>query len=159
MATFLKGKDCSIKVGSNKVLGMGTVTLDGVTTQQLDATEFGSEWSRFKSGIKTGGTITFNGFFHADDSSGQNYLRRANVQGTEVTTLYIELDEDATSGLRYEPCQTTGYWDPGLGSTGMNTELSYVLITSFNVGAEKNGLCTASFTATVSGCMVLVDKG
>lgn len=145
------GKDCPVSLGANNVVGMGTWSLSGIASDELEKTEFGDDWKSYKFGLKDGGTVTFNGLYHPEDTTGQDVLKAANLDNTDITNLRLYVDDNSY----YEPCQTTQYWSP-LDTTGNPTVLSHVNITSYDVGADKSGLMTTSFTARVSGCMVLV---
>ena len=150
MATKL-GKDCKVALGTASVVGMGTWNLSGITSDSLEDTEFGDQWKTFKFGMKDGGQVTFNGLFDPADTTGQEVLKAANLDNTNITNLRLYVDNTSY----YEPCQTTGYWSPS-DTTGNPTVLSHVNITSYDVSADKSGLMQTSFTAKVSGCMVLV---
>lgn len=145
------GKDCAVKLGTDAVVGMGTWTLDGIVTDEIESTAFGDEWKQYEYGLKDGGTISFNGHYDPADASGQIKLQEANLYNSALTNLRCYVDNTSY----YEPCQTTGYFSPSL-TTGAPTQLSNVRITSFNVSADKSGLMATSFTAKVSGVMVLV---
>lgn len=145
------GKDCKVSLGANQVLGLGTWSLSGITADQHETTEFGDEWKQFDFGLRDGGQISFNGLFDPADNTGQEALREANVENSDLTTLRLYVDNTSY----YEPCQTTGYLSP---TTTQNaaTELSHVNITSFDVSADKGGMMNCSFNAKVSGVMVLI---
>lgn len=145
------GKNCKVALGANSVLGMGTWSMGGITTDQLESTEFGDNWKTWEFGLKDAGEITFNGLFDPADTTGQDTLRDANVNNTNITTLRFYVDDSSY----FEPCQTSGWLTP-TDSTGNDTVLSHVNVTSYNVSADKSGLLQASFTCKVSGCMVLV---
>ena len=145
------GKDGSVKVGSAVVSEMGTWSIDGITTEEFNASSFQDEWMKFEYGMKDGGTISFNGFYDPDDVTGQQALQQANLYNSALTNLFLFNDDTSYWG----PCQTTGYFSPNL-TTGAPTELSNCKMTTFNIGMDKSGLGTISFTAKVSGLMVLV---
>jgi len=137
-ATSLEGKNCKVSLGSSKILGMGNWTMSGVTTDQIEDSEFEDEWKQFKLGLKDGGTATFNGQYDKTDSTGQDALRTANENDTELTDLRFYVD-------------ATSYWVP----TTTNPA-SYVKIISWDISADKNGLVQCSFTAKVSGKLELL---
>ena len=145
------GKDCAVKIGAATVVGMGTWSLSGITSDQLESTQFGDSWKQFKFGLKDGGQITFNGLYDPADTTGQDVLRAANLDNTNITTIRLYLDN--TSYL--EPCQTTSWWTAS-DSTNNETFPSHVNVTSYDISADKSGLMNTSFTCKVSGCMVLV---
>ena len=145
------GRSCKVTLGSAQVLGIGTWKLSGINIDQLDDTEFGATWKSFQFGLKDGGQISFDGFARPEDTTGQEILRTANLEATNITTLRLYLD--ATS--YFVPCQTTGYFSP-TNTTGAGTRASYVNITSYDISVDKSGLASISFTAKVSGVMALV---
>ena len=145
------GKDCRVALGANTVIGMGTWTMDGVTADQMEATEFNDDWKSFEFGAKDGGTVTFSGLFDPEDETGQDSLRRANMDNTDITSLRLYTDDTSY----FEPCQTTFWWS-GTSTTGEATVYSWVNITAINIGADKAALMTIDFTAKVSGLLVHV---
>lgn len=146
------GKNCKVTLGTSSVLGMGTWSMDGITSDQLETTEFGDSWKTYEFGLNDGGTISFSGLFNPDDVTGQNALRAANLAKTDLSTLRLYVDNTSY----YEPCRTTGYFGPGALSTGYSTVLSHANVTSYNVKSDKSGLMTIDFSCKVSGLMVLV---
>lgn len=145
------GKDCAVKLGTNSVVGMGTWTLDGIVVDEHDASSFEDTWKQYEYGMKDGGTLSFNGHYDPADTTGQQALQQANLYNSSLTTIRFYVD----STSYYEPCQSTGYFSPTL-TTGAPTQVSNVRITAYNVSADKSGLMQISFTAKVSGVMVLV---
>lgn len=138
VATTLVGKDAKVTLGADKVLGMGTWTMSGVSTDLLEATEFSDEWKRFKIGLKDGGDVSFSGFYDKTDTTGQDALRTANEAGTELTTLRFYVDD-------------TSYY-----TFATTNPVSSGLVTAWSIGAEKSGLITADFTVKVSGKLELI---
>ena len=134
-----KGKDCKVTNGANKILGMGTWSINGITSDQLEDTEFGDDWKTYLYGLKDGGQVSFNGYYDPADSTGQDILRSANENETELTDLRFYVDDNS-------------YWRPN--STG--TPKSHIIITSWDINADKSGLVQCSFTGKVSGKMDFV---
>lgn len=130
-------KDCKVTLGATQVAGIYSYTMSGVTTDMVEDTEFGDEWKSFIPGLKDGGTLSFNGNYVKTDSTGQETLRTYNASGTNVTSIRIYVD----SVSYYMPATTN--------------PTSYVNITEWNVGAERGGLVSASFTAKISGKLIL----
>jgi len=152
--TSIQGRNCKVALGANSVIGMGNWNMDGITIDQYDDTELGDSWKSYEFGQRDGGQVTFNGLYKLGEVTGQDALRRAMLADppTDLTDLRLYINNTSY----YEPCQSTGYWSPGAYSTGMNTILSHCNVTAFNVGVDKAGLGTCSFTLKVSGLMVLV---
>jgi hypothetical protein len=132
------GKNCKVTLGSDKVLGMGTYKLPGVTSEIHEDTEFGDDWKTFLLGLKDGGEVAFNGYYDPADSTGQDVLRTANENGTEVTNIRFYID-------------ATSYWTPK--TTG---PASHVLVTAWDIDADKSGIMPCSFTCKVSGQFELI---
>lgn len=152
MAKYV-GKDCDIQIGTASVVGMGNWTMNGVTTEKFDASAFQDEWITYLYGMKSGGTITFSGHADLSDTTGQQVLLGANVKNSALTTIKFWLDNTSY----FEPNQTSDYFAPGALSTGMGTPgVCSVYITEWNVGADKSGIVSISFTADINGCMALV---
>jgi len=144
-----KGK---VALGASTVVGMGTWSMTGITADQMESSVFGDNWKTFEFGMKDGGTISFNGFLDPDDTTGQTALQLANISNTDLTNIRLYVDNTSY----YEPCQTTGYFGPGDLSTGYDTLMSWVNITSYDISMDKSGLATVTFTGKVSGLMVMV---
>ncbi|NOR27607.1 MAG: hypothetical protein GQ540_03650 [Lutibacter sp.] len=132
------GRLCSIKLGTNLIQLMGTWSMPGVSTDLLESTAFGDDWKQFKTGLLDGGTITFNGLYDPADTTGQDALRTANEDSTELTDVRLYID-------------STSYWIPT--TTG---PASYMLVTDWEIGADKSALMTASFSLKVSGKLELI---
>jgi len=145
------GKDCKVTLGSATVVGIGNWSIDGESRAEIDSTAFGDEYATYELGIIESGTISFAGHHDPADTTGQLALVTAFDAATALTNLYLYLD----STSKYEPCQTTGYLHPAK-TTGAGTKVSSVRITSKPVTVDKGGLIGISFTAKVSGSMVLV---
>jgi hypothetical protein len=147
----LVGKDGKVALGADTVVGMGTWSIDGITTDEFECSAFGDNWKSYSYGMKDGGTISFNGHYDPTDTTGQEALLQANLYNSSLTNIRLYVDNTSY----FEPCQSTGYFSPDL-TTGADTLLSNVRITAFNIGLDKSGLGTISFTGKVSGLMVLV---
>jgi len=156
MATKI-GYNCMVAWGTTRsanyggaVRGMGTWSIDGITADQVETTEFVDNWKTFSFGSKDGGTVSFNGLLHPEQTTVQQVML-ANVQNSNITSIKFYID----STSYYMPCLTTGYFSP-IYTTGYDTISSYVNITSFTVNADRTGALQVSFTGKVSGVMVLV---
>ena len=146
------GKDGKVTLGTDTVVGMGTWAIDGVVVEEFDASAFGDQWKSFQYGMKDGGTVSFNGHYSPTDVTGQQMLMLANLYNSALTDLRCWIDNTSY----FVPSQSTSYFAPGAYSTGMPGKVSTATITSFNIGLDKSGLGTISFTAKVSGLMVKV---
>lgn len=137
-AAVLVGKDAKVTLGTDQVLGMGTWTMSGISTDLLESTEFGDEWKRYELGLKDGGDISFSGLYDKADTTGQDVLRTANENGTNLTTIRFYVDN-------------TSYWTPTT-----TLPLSSCLVTAWSIGAEKGSLVTADFTVKIDGKLELI---
>ncbi len=146
------GRDCKVTLGSNKIVGLGMWSMDGISADTIESTEFGEYWKKFEFGLNDGGNVTFSGNYDPADVTGQMALQAANLNKSDITNMRLYVDQTSY----YEPCQTTGYFAPGAFSTGYETMKSWLNVTSYNVKADKSGLVTSDFTCKVSGVMVLV---
>jgi len=143
----------NVQIGTNTVVGMGTWSMPGISTDQLDASAFRDTWKTYLYGMKDGGTITFNGHLDMADTTGQQILIAANAKNSSLNSLRFYMD----STSYWVPNQTTDYLGPGALSTGMGTPgLCSVNIVAMTVGMDKSGLGTVSFTAKVNGVMAMV---
>ena len=133
-----KGKNCKVTLGTDKVLGIGTYTLPGITPDELEATQFGDDYKTFLYGLKDGGQITFNGYYDPDDSTGQDVLQSALENDTNITDIRFYID-------------ATSYWIP----TTTNPA-SHVNVIGRDVSADKSGLMQSNFTVRLSGKMELI---
>jgi hypothetical protein len=138
-------------VGANKVVAIGTVTVPGVTTDQIDVSAMGDSFKSFMFGLKDGGELVFSGSWDPDDTAGQEFLRASNLAASPLTNLAIYIDN--TSYL--VACQTTGYFNENL-SSGQLTQASYFTVTKINIKADVKGIAQVDFTAKLSGCLALV---
>ena len=150
MAAY-QGRYSKVTLGSNKISGMGTWSLTGVTADQVEVSQFGDNWKSFVFGMKDGGTVSISGYADPSDTTGQQALMAANLANTNITNLQIYIN----STSYFMPCQTTGYFSPTT-TTGADTQASYVNVTSFNMNTDKSNLLQISFDMKVSGVMVLV---
>lgn len=150
-ATALKGKKAKVTVGANTVVGMGTWKLPGISSDELDTTEFGDNFKHFILGLMDGGTGTFNGLFDPTDATGQEILRKANVNQSALPDLRFYIDNTSY----FAPCQTSGYFLPD-DTTGNDTELSTLYVSAVDIDTSQNGLANIAFSVRLSGVMVLV---
>lgn len=145
------GKDAKVTLGSDTIIGIGDWSIDGMTRQEFDASQFGDEDVSYEYGMREGGSISFSGNHDPTDTTGQVAIEEAHDANTDLTNLRCYIDNTSY----YEPCQTTGYLSPNK-TTGANTVLSHVNITSQSINYDKGSLGRTSFNARVSGRMVLV---
>ncbi|MHA1941970.1 MAG: hypothetical protein ACXADW_20065 [Candidatus Hodarchaeales archaeon] len=136
--SFGAGKNCKVTLGSDKVLGIGVASLAGVETDLLEASQFGDNWKQWEVGMKDGGELTFNGLYDPADSTGQDALRTANEDNTQVTDIRFYVNANS-------------YWIPKT-----TNPASYVYVTAWEVSSDKAGMVECSFTCKISGAMELL---
>ena len=143
-----------VALGEDTVAEMGTWNLSGVQADEFDSSAFGDNWKQFEYGMKDGGTVTFNGWFDPTDIDGQIALQVANLDNTALTSMRFYYNQTSY----YEVCQTAGFFAPTTAlSSGQNTLAGSMRITAFDIGFDKAGLGTISFTGKVSGVLVRVN--
>jgi hypothetical protein len=149
--TTIEGRYCKVTIGTTNVLGIGNWEYAPGEAADLDDSEFGDSAQKVLAGMMGFGTVSFKGRAKIGDTTGQEALKKAQINGTNLTTL--RLYENNTS--YYTPNATTGYMSPS--STSANqTILSYLTVKSFRIGVAKDGLADIDFTCRVSGQMVEV---
>ncbi len=138
--------------GATTIAGIGTWESSGTSADEIDISQFGDNWKQTMLGMKDGGDYTFSGLADPSDTTGQQALAYYNNEGTDVTDIQFWI----STTQYYEPCQTEGYFSPTT-TSGANTPTSYVHISEVKVTTDKSDAVQVSFTAKVSGAMVLVD--
>jgi len=150
-AVALTGKDTKVTLGANKVLGIGNWELSGITTDQIDVSEFDNNWKFFEFGMKDGGAISFAGVYDKADSTGQEELQEMQVNNTDLTSLRLYLN----SVSYFTPCATIGYLTPAL-TSAQDTIVSHVNVTGVTITDDMSDVIRISFECKVSGAMVLI---
>jgi len=132
------------------VAELGEWSIGGITRNMIDFTAFSDEVSKHKPGMLDPGTVSFSGWFDATDSTGQASLIRALTSGTLIHSssaswspwLLKLWSNDDTNFDGY------GYWSvPSAANSG-------IYITGMELGTNKDGLCSISFTGKVTGSMI-----
>jgi len=147
----LVGKDGKVTIGTSTILGMGTWEIGGASIALLDDTEFGDDYDDVVPGLITGGTVSFSGIYKKDDATGQDALREAFFQGSEITDLRFYVDETSY----YAPNATL---DETTGGGGLPTgvPVSHIVLTSEpSITMDRNDLGKVSFSGRVVGAMYL----
>ena len=140
------GRACKVTILTDTVLGMGTWELGGGSVTELDTTEFGNAFSEIELGICVGGNASFSGIYKKDDSKGQDILRAAFYNKSDITTLKFFVD----SVSYFTPNSTTAAG----GGLPAESQISYInIISEPSIAVDMAGLVTISFTGKVSGVM------
>jgi len=127
------GFAAKVTMGTYNIAGMGTWSMDGVSRETIEDTAFGDTVKKYVFGFMDGGSLSFDGNYDPEDSTGQAILnsacKNASVLGSGSIRLYID---------------NTSYWTVESGGE--------LLVTKANaITMDKNGLGKISFTAKVSG--------
>ena len=142
-----EGRNGKITVQSNStkhtVAEMGNWSISGISRDMIEYTAFGDTVKKFKPGMVDGGQVTFSGFYDGSDSTGQKALIAALSSGVAISNttgrphkMRLWANDDASF-------DSYGFWSC-VGSSGE------LYVTSMDLGQDKNGLGTVSFTLKVS---------
>ena len=134
----LQGYLAKVSIGASKILGISRMQIQGIRADQIEKSQFGDTWKSFMIGQKDGGTVSFSGYLDLTDTTGQNFLRLANISNTNVTDIRFYINN-------------TSYYEPD--QTG---QASYINVVGWNVSAEVAGRIDCDFELKVSGQLVLV---
>lgn len=133
------GKLASVRLGTYKVSEMSFWSINGMTNEILEDTEFGDEFKSFMFGVCSGGTLSFTGWFDATDGTaitGQSALMSAylNKQSLQDFRLYVDNNS-------YFACQNN------------NDALGDLLVDAVNIDFDKSGVGKINFQMHMSGRM------
>jgi len=129
----LNGCAVTIKLGTNDIAGINSITFDPVA-DQLDVTDFDSACNReFIPGLRSA-TLTIAGDYEPTDTNGQAVLVAASLAGTLLTsTTKPVFTVDGTNGF---------------------TADAYVSGFSLNTAVE--GKATVTYTLQLTGAVAVV---
>lgn len=129
----LSGLNVTIKLGTNDIAGINSITFDPVL-DQLDVTDFDSLGEReFIPGLSSG-TITLAGDYEATDINGQKVLVDAWKAKTLLTT-------------------TT---KPAFTVNGTNGFSADAFVSAFSINPTNEGKVTVSFTLQLTGAISIL---
>lgn len=134
----IHGVNAKVTLGATTVLGIGKWSMDGINVSQADTSAFGSTYATFISGMIDGGTISFDGYYDKDDTTGQIALKNYADAQTHITSLRLYVD----SSSYYAPSTTN--------------PVSYVTIQNYTITADKGDAVRTTFQAKVSGKFELI---
>lgn len=142
------GIDAKVTIGSDKLLGIGNWSITGGSYAELDDTEFGDDDATTLRGIRTGATVSFSGLYKKDDTSGQDAIRDAYWNKTDLTDLRFYVDDTSY----YRPNHTTAAG----GGLPAGVMVSHIKILSEpNITFDKGDLGKIEFTGKCEGAMRL----
>lgn len=135
------GKLASVKYNGAIVSEMGVWSIDGMTNDVLETTEFGDEFKSFEFGVGDSGTVSFNGNFDATggaSTTGQMAMMSAFMNKSKLGAalrFYVDAASYFTADLT-------------------NDSNSAFLLQSCKIDFDKSGIGKISFVAKVSGRLI-----
>ena len=144
MATYV-GRLAKVTIGTVKIAEMGTWSLDGITMDMIDDSEFGDTFKTFAMGMGDYGTISFSGWWDMSDSTGQKALESAQLNVVKLTSLRFYVNN-------------TSYYTPNTNTTtGSNGNVDAgMYVQSMKVSFEKGSIGKIDFTCKATGPLVLL---
>ena len=135
-----KGK---VTLGANTVVGMGTWQWTGMSRAMLDDSEFGTEGAAYLGDMLECGKVTFSGNYKKDDTTGQDVLKSALINNSNVTDIRLYVD----SVSYYTPNSTTAAG----GGLLAGWPVGHVVVESLDIdfSGPKGALGKVNFSAQV----------
>lgn len=138
-----------VSIGSDKVLGMGTWTWSGFTRDTVEDIEFDQGIATYEMDVLRPGTISFDGNYKKDDTTGQDILRSYHINEVEMTDIRFYVD----SISYYTPNSTTGEG----GGLLAEEEVASAIITSVDpIAFTLGSVGKIGFTVQLTGHMRLI---
>lgn len=147
-----EGRNASVTVlhttrGEQTIAELGTWSLGGQSRDMIEYTAFGDTVKKFKPGMLDPGEVSFEGFYDPTDDYGQVAMISALSSGiaignsTSATLRKLRLWGSGSTAVG--STSVYGFWSV-IGSSGE------LYITNMELGQDKNGLGTVSFTLKAS---------
>jgi hypothetical protein len=133
------GRLAKVALAANKVAEMGVWSIDGITNDLIESTEFGDSFKTYEFGFSDYGTVSFSGYWDMTDTNGQKILESAHKNKSKIANIRFYVD----AASYYTP-DTTSVTDAG------------ILIETLRIAFDKAGIGTIEFTAKCTGPMALV---
>lgn len=127
-----------VTLGANKVLGMGVWSWSGHNVDLLEDVEFTDDYDDFIYGLLHCGKVSFNGNYKKDDTQGQDLLRSAMINRSNLTDIRFYVD----SVSYYTPNSTTAAG----GGLPAGTAVGHCKVESMDVNFDRTALGSISFT-------------
>jgi len=145
----LAGRDAKVTLGANIILGLGSWSITGGNFAELDDTAFGDESMQALRGLRTGGSVTFSGNYKKDDTQGQDMIKTAFWNKSDLTDIRFYVDDTSY----YTPNSTT-FAGGGLPA---ETDISHIKIfTEPTITVNMGDLAKTDFTGKIEGAMRLI---
>ena len=127
---------------------MGSWSIGGMSRNMIDYTAFGDTVAKYKPGMLDPGTLTFEGFFDATDSTGQLKLIQALSSGGTIDNSTHVASSSKLRKLRLYANDDTTF--DGFGAWSCTGSSGELYITSLESETNKDGIATVRFSAKVS---------
>jgi len=138
-----------VTIGDVSVLGMGTWTWSGFTRDTVEDIEFGIGIATYEMDVLRPGTISFDGNYKKDDTTGQDELRSYHINEVEMTDIRFYVD----SVSYYTPNSTTAAG----GGLLEGEEVASVIITSVDpIAFSLGSVGKIGFSVQLTGHMRLI---
>ena len=145
----LVGRDAKVTLGANIILGLGTWSITGGNFAEIDDTAFGDESMQTLRGLRTGGEVAFSGNYKKDDTQGQDMIKLAYWNKSDLTDIRFYVDDTSY----YTPNSTTAAG----GGLPANTDVSHIKIfTEPTITMAMGDLAKTEFTGKIIGAMRLI---
>lgn len=133
----------------HKIAEMGSWSVGGMSRNMIDYTAFGDTVSKFKPGMLDPGTLTFEGFYDASDTTGQlNLITALSSGGAIGNSTHGSQGVSVVTKLRLYANDDTSF--DGFGAWSCTGSSGELYLTSFESETNKDGIATVRFTAKVS---------
>ena len=139
---------------AHEVAEMGEWSISGISRNMIDFSAFGDVTMKHKPGMLDPGTLTFNGWFDATDTTGQQSLIVYLTSGT----LIASSSSSYPNRLRLWANDDTSFDGYGFFQVPAGANCG-VYITGMETGTNKDGLCSISFTAKITGNTMQFSTG
>ena len=130
------------------VAEMGNWAITGQSRDMIEHTKFQDSVKTFIPGMLDPGGFTFSGFYDNTDTTGQKKLISIFSSGVAIGVKSTAVN--ILTNLRLWANTSTAFGPKGFWSCTGST-VAQMYITGVDVGQDKSGLGTISFTAKVSG--------
>ena len=137
MCAVFVGRYGKVVLGTYAVAEQSKWSIDGITLNMLDATDFQDAAKEYVAGLTDYGNVSFSGWFDMTDTTGQKLLDSANRNASKITNLKFYVDN-------------TSFYQPDSAMTDAG-----IWITSMKISMDVAGIGTIDFTGKCTGPLVL----
>lgn len=127
------------------VAEMGEWSINAGTRNIIEYYSFGDTIARSKPGLMTAQTFTFSGYYDESDDDGQRAFMTALSSGGLISNSTVPIIKQLRLWGNDDTTITAGY-----GYFSCTNSSGAVIITNYEVGANKDGIGTINFTGAVT---------